>query len=107
MTRVQDATAFKRSNTLFAVSLGLVFIAGGLFMVRDGSDSVQTAIWMILYALAFALAQGAFIVFRYRSFRCPGCGGQVENIPDWPADEGTPVLKLCPRCDIRWRIGGS
>jgi hypothetical protein len=102
-----DASRFRRLNRLASLSIGLFFIAGGLFLVRDGSDSFETAVWMILYTLAFALVQGAFIVFRYRHFKCPVCGSKAENIEEWRTDEGSPVLKLCKHCDIFWRIGNS
>lgn len=101
------ARRFRRSNTLVSLLIGLVFIAGGLFLVRDGSDTFETIVKLILYTLAFALVQGAFIVFRYRHFKCPVCGSKAENIEDWHADEGSPVLKLCKRCDISWRIGNT
>lgn len=107
MAQILDASRFRRSNRLASISIGLVFVAGGIFFVRDGSDTFPTAVWLILYTLAFALFQGAFIVFRYRHFKCPVCGSKAENIEEWRTDEGGPVLKLCKRCDISWRIGNS
>lgn len=105
MPQIYDAVRFRRTNRWVALAMGLVFVAGGIVMTHDGGGDLGTALWMMAYALLFALAQGAFVVLRYRGFKCPACAGKVEDVADWRSDEGSPVLKLCRRCDTAWRVG--
>lgn len=84
--------------------LGLAFMAGGFYLAKDAQDSAGIVLSMFLYTVAFAMLNGLFVASRYRGFKCPRCGGIAENVEN-DGDEGTPILKLCKRCDTQWRIG--
>lgn len=107
MTEQRDARAYRRTNAAWGAVFGLVFVAGGLWIVsRAGDDhGLGLAFWMLLYAVAAALLGGLFFIARARRFRCPDCGGAVTTVDEWRDTEGEPDRRYCARCDILWRIG--
>ena len=39
------------------------------------------------------------------SFRCPDCGGAVDDALDTEGKASAPILRLCPACDVLWQTG--
>jgi hypothetical protein len=104
MTQVRDV---QRHKWLMAVSfglLGILWVIGGLFFfVRLSSNNAWFGIMQGLYVLGFILFNAIFILVMRRKFRCPECGGVVEDVGN--GMEGDSILKLCKHCDTIWRIG--
>ncbi len=40
-----------------------------------------------------------------KAFRCPDCGGPVDKAIDTEGKPSTPILRLCPACDVLWQTG--
>lgn len=40
-----------------------------------------------------------------KAFKCPDCGGPVNDALDTDGKANTPILRLCPSCDVLWQTG--
>lgn len=61
---------------------------------------------LIGYTLFFAIFMGWLIARMRRGFRCPDCGGTVEEVNEAQSQEGDRLLKLCKCCNTLWDIVG-
>jgi len=82
---------------------GLLWLFGEIYFIRLSNWSFWFILLQTLYVLGFALLNVAIVLVTRRKFRCPECGGAVEDTGN--GIEGDPALKLCKHCDIIWRIG--
>lgn len=73
-------------------------------------SSWVTSIGMLLL-LGFAICAAILTVLvkvsgKWReAFRCPDCGGAVDDALDTKGKPSAPILRLCPACDVLWQTG--
>jgi hypothetical protein len=106
-TRRKDPAAEKRllHAVLYFVA-AMLGVGGSLaVMIRTANGSAASE-WAMALAAVFVLAvvAAAVNVIRVRLiYHCPQCRARVSQMPDLAP--GTPILYLCPNCNIEWDIG--
>jgi hypothetical protein len=105
MTTVKIAAKHQNRQGVTFMGIGLVW-AGLMALVFSQIDSVglQQAIGLVSFIGVIA-AMLYFMVKVEKAFKCPDCGGPVNDALGTDGKANTPILRLCPGCDVLWQTG--
>jgi hypothetical protein len=105
--RRKDPAAEKRLlHAALYVVAALLGMGGAIVVMSRTANGGAANGWAMALAAVFLLAVFASVVNVVRVrlwYHCPRCRARVSQMPDLLP--GTPILYLCPTCNIEWDIG--
>lgn len=105
MTTIRKATAHRRRVDALWWGLGLLWMGGVALIVLPATFPVHPGMAVLLHSAAFIVLWLWLSRRMQAAFRCPDCGGPVEDATPATSVEGDPVLRRCSRCTVLWDVG--
>jgi hypothetical protein len=105
MPVIKSARPWNNTAAKIFFSLGGAWLVFVLVLVGV-TDDVSIQKWG--GSVSFVVFVVTFVVLALRlspKFRCPDCGGDVQDPLETTAKGGEPLLQLCSRCDVLWHVG--
>jgi Flp pilus assembly protein TadB len=105
------ATKIKRAGKFIkGEAIAIAMIVGGLLVVVIGVNQLLDSIMLqsifgLLSFVCFIVVLFRVVLKRRREFRCPDCGGEVEEAVETASSSSSPILRRCEKCDVLWRVG--
>ena len=95
----------RQGAAILALAIGSMAVLGVL--VAFISDVTWQKILGVVWFVCVAAGLVGILSRMGRAFRCPDCGGPVGPILDTDEKPGTPLLRLCSKCDVLWKVGSE
>ncbi len=105
MTTIKQASRHRQREMALFLGVSL----SGSALVFSMSYFIDSMWLLMLFGLVVCVAILAILVKVSgkwdKAFRCPDCGGPVDDSLDTEGKASAPILRLCPACDVLWQTG--
>ncbi len=105
MLPIRNASRYRRLCTAILWTAGVAWVAGGGVLVLFANYEPMPYLLPLAYTVVFGAILYGVMRGLERRFKCPQCGGEVEDHDVERGTEGDPKLKLCRHCATLWQIG--
>lgn len=105
MFPVRNALRHRCLSVIILWVSGVIWVVGGGALVLFANYEPVPFLLPFVYTVVFGVVLYGVIRGLERRFKCPQCGGEVEDHDVQRCTEGDPKLKLCRRCATLWQIG--
>ena len=107
MTKIKSAHRFmdRQGAAILALAIGSMAVVGVVL------SYVSDVTWQKVVGVTWFICVGAGLIGILsrmgRAFKCPDCGGPVGPLLETDRRPGTPLLRLCSKCDVLWQVGSD
>ncbi len=105
MPTIKHATKHRSSQNAIFIGMALAWLVLLQFVFPLIDHTALRWSVGVIVCIAWLWAVLTMMTSRDRAFTCPDCGGPVQRPVDARTEEGSPILKLCPACDVLWHMG--